>query len=32
MVLLARYNLELHPMDAKTTFFNGELVENIYMA
>lgn len=31
MALVARYDLELHQMDVKTTFLNGELVEDIYM-
>ena len=32
MALLTYYDLELHQMDAKTTFLNGDLYENIYMA
>ena len=32
MVLMAHYDLELHQMDVKTTFFNGDLYENVYMA
>jgi hypothetical protein len=32
MTLMAHYNLELHQMDVKTAFLNGDLVENIYMA
>ena len=32
MVLLARYNLELYQVDVKTTFLNGDLYENDYMA
>ena len=32
MVLLAHYDLELHQMDVKTTFLNGDLYENINMA
>jgi hypothetical protein len=32
MVLVAHYDLELHQMDVKTTFFNGDLYENVYMA
>ena len=31
MVLLAHYDLELHQMNVKTAFLNGELYENIYM-
>ncbi|XP_050909738.1 uncharacterized protein LOC127123575 [Lathyrus oleraceus] len=31
MALVAHFNLELHQMDVKTTFLNGELVENVYM-
>ena len=32
MALVAHYNLELHQMDVKMTFLNGDLEENIYMA
>ena len=32
MALVAYFDLELHQMDVKTTFLNGELVENIFMA
>jgi hypothetical protein len=32
MALVAHYNLELHQMDVKTTFLNGDLEENVYMA
>jgi hypothetical protein len=32
MTLVAHYNLELHQMDVKTTFLNGDLYENAYMA
>jgi hypothetical protein len=31
MTLVAHYDLELHQMDVKTTFLNGDLLENIYM-
>ena len=32
MVLVAHYDLELYQMDVKTTFLNGDLKENVYMA
>ena len=32
MALLVYYDLELHQMDVKTVFLNGDLYENIYMA
>jgi hypothetical protein len=32
MALVAHYDLELHQMDVKTTFLNGDLQENVYMA
>ena len=32
MALVAHYNLELHQMDIKTTFLNGDLDEIVYMA
>ena len=31
MALVAHYDLELHQMDAKTTFLNGNLKEEVYM-
>ena len=31
IALAAKYNLELHQMDVKTAFLNGELKEDIYM-
>jgi hypothetical protein len=32
MTLVAHYDLELHQMDVKTSFLNGDLLENVYMA
>jgi hypothetical protein len=32
MALVAHYDLELHQMDVKTVFINGDLLKNIYMA
>jgi hypothetical protein len=32
MVLVAHYDLELHQMNVKMTFLNGDLYENIYIA
>ena len=32
MSLVAHYDLELHQMDVKTAFLNGDLYENVYMA
>lgn len=31
LALAAHYYLELHPMDVKIVFFNGDLEENIYL-
>jgi hypothetical protein len=32
MTLVTHYDLELHQMDIKTAFLNGDLLENVYMA
>ena len=32
MMLVAHYDLELHQMDVKTIFLNGDLKKNVYMA
>ena len=31
MALVAHFNLELHQMDVKTDFLNGDLTEDVYM-
>ena len=31
MALMAHFNLELHQMDVKTAFLNGDIDETIYM-
>ena len=31
MALVAHFDLELHQMDVKATFLNGDLKENVYM-
>ena len=32
MVIVTQFDLELHQMDLRTTFLNGELVEDVYMS
>jgi hypothetical protein len=32
IALVTHYDLELHQMDVKTTFLNGDLLENVYQA
>jgi hypothetical protein len=32
MALVTHYDLELHQMDVKIVFLNGNLLENVYMA
>ena len=32
MATVAHFDLELHQMDVRTTFLNGDLVENVYMS
>jgi hypothetical protein len=32
MALVTHYNLKLHQMDVNTTFLNGDLLENVYLA
>jgi hypothetical protein len=32
MTLVTHYDLELHQIDVKTAFFNGDLYENVYMS
>ena len=32
MDIMAHFDLELHHMDVRTTFLNGELVEDVYMS
>jgi hypothetical protein len=32
MTLVVHYDLELHQIDVKTAFLNGDLLKNVYMA
>ena len=32
MAIVAHFDLELHQMDVRTTFLNGDLVEYVYMS
>ena len=32
MAIVANFDLELHQMDVKTIFLNGDLVEDVYMS
>ena len=32
MAIMAHFDLELHQMDVRTTFLNGDLVEDFYMS
>ena len=32
MAIIAHFDLELHQMDVRTTFLNGDLVEDVYMS
>ena len=32
MDIVAHFDLKLHHMDARTTFLNGDLVEDVYMS
>jgi hypothetical protein len=32
MTLVAHFDIELHQMDVTTTFLNGDLIENVFVA
>ena len=32
MAIVAHFDLELHQMNVRTTFLNGDLVEDVYMS
>ena len=32
MAIVAHFDLELHQMDVRTTFLNGDLVEDVYIS
>ena len=32
MAIIAHFDLELHHMDVRTTFLNGDLVEDVYIS
>ena len=32
MAIVIHFDLELHQMDVRTTFLNGDLVEDVYMS
>ena len=32
MAIVAHFDLELHQRNVRTTFLNGDLVENVYMS
>ena len=32
MAIVAHFDLELHQMDVRTTFLNGDLIEDVYMS
>ena len=32
MAIVAHFDLELHQMDVRTVFLNGDLVEDVYMS